>query len=112
VFRNGPSSSTREVLIFLRSLHRNFSTSISTLSRRPRHYILCVPCHSTILSHIYTRDIQRLWSVVGYNCCQSQSYFTTGGLPPITSSLRQAPLGSRPEILFIYFFFATEPLRS
>jgi hypothetical protein len=31
---------------------------------------------------------------------QSQSYFTTGGLPPICSSWRQAPWDSRPVILF------------
>jgi hypothetical protein len=31
---------------------------------------------------------------------QSQSYFTTGGLPPISSSWPQAPWGSRPEIFF------------
>jgi hypothetical protein len=31
---------------------------------------------------------------------QSQSYFTTGGLPPISSSWRQAPWDSRPEIFF------------
>jgi hypothetical protein len=31
---------------------------------------------------------------------QSQSYFTTGGLPPISSSWRQAPWESRPEIFF------------
>jgi hypothetical protein len=31
---------------------------------------------------------------------QSQSYFTTGGLPPITSSGRQAPGDPRPEFLF------------
>jgi hypothetical protein len=29
---------------------------------------------------------------------QSQSYFTTGGLPPVSSSWRQAPWDSRPEI--------------
>jgi hypothetical protein len=29
---------------------------------------------------------------------QSQSYFTTGGLPPISSSWRQTPWDSRPEI--------------
>jgi hypothetical protein len=37
-------------------------------------------------------------STVNYqlNCqCWSQSYFTTGGLPPISSSWRQAPLDSR-----------------
>jgi hypothetical protein len=28
---------------------------------------------------------------------QSQSYFTTGGLPPISSSWRQAPWGPRPD---------------
>jgi hypothetical protein len=31
---------------------------------------------------------------------QSQSHFTTGGLPPINSSWRQAPRDSRPEFLF------------
>jgi hypothetical protein len=39
--------------------------------------------------------------------CQSQSYFMTGGLPPISSSWRQASWDSRPDILF-----STEPLRS
>jgi hypothetical protein len=38
---------------------------------------------------------------------QSQSYFTTGGLPPISSSWPQAPWG-----LWPYIFFSTEPLRS
>jgi hypothetical protein len=36
-----------------------------------------------------------LWSL-----SQSQSYFTTGGLTPISSSWRQAPWDSRPVILF------------
>jgi hypothetical protein len=36
----------------------------------------------------------------------SQSYFTTGGLPSITSSWRQAPWDPRPD-----FFFPTELLR-
>jgi hypothetical protein len=31
---------------------------------------------------------------------QSQSYFTTGGLSPISSSWRQAPWDSRPQIFF------------
>jgi hypothetical protein len=37
---------------------------------------------------------------------KSQSYFTTGGLPPINLSWRQAPWDPRPEILS-----STEPLR-
>jgi hypothetical protein len=37
--------------------------------------------------------------------CLSQSYFTTGSLPPISLSCRQAPWDSRTEI------FLTEPLR-
>jgi hypothetical protein len=37
---------------------------------------------------------------------RSQSYFTTGGLPPISSSRRQAYRGSRPD-----FVFATESFR-
>jgi hypothetical protein len=35
---------------------------------------------------------------------QSQSYFATGGLPPIRSPWRQAPRDSRPE-----FFFQLNP---
>jgi hypothetical protein len=31
---------------------------------------------------------------------KSQTYFTTGGLPPISSSWRQAPWGPRPEFFF------------
>jgi hypothetical protein len=31
---------------------------------------------------------------------QSQSYFTTGGLPPISSSWHQAPCDSRPKMFF------------
>jgi hypothetical protein len=33
--------------------------------------------------------------VTSGNWSQTQRYFTTGGLPPITSSWRQAPSGSR-----------------
>jgi hypothetical protein len=40
-----------------------------------------------------TSYIFKVWS-------QSQSYFTTGGLQPISSSWRQAPWDSRPVILF------------
>jgi hypothetical protein len=32
---------------------------------------------------------------------KSQSYFTTGGLPPVSSSWRQVPWGSRREVLFL-----------
>jgi hypothetical protein len=39
---------------------------------------------------------------------QSQSYFTTGGSPPISLSWRQASRGARPKS----FFFPTKPLRS
>jgi hypothetical protein len=39
---------------------------------------------------------------------QSQSYFTTGGLPPINSSRCHAPWKSRSDY---FFFFATAPLR-
>jgi hypothetical protein len=35
-----------------------------------------------------------------YYQSQSQSYFTTGGLPPISSSWRQAPWDSRPAFFF------------
>jgi hypothetical protein len=32
--------------------------------------------------------------------CRSQSYFTTGGLPPISSSWHQAPWDPRPDFFF------------
>jgi hypothetical protein len=47
------------------------------------------------------------WDSQSQNQSQSQSYFTTGGLPPISSSWRQAAWGSKSDT-----FFAIEPLRS
>jgi hypothetical protein len=40
-----------------------------------------------------------LW-VLCVECCCCQSYFTTGGLPPISSSWRQAPWDPRPDLFF------------
>jgi hypothetical protein len=40
---------------------------------------------------LFVRDF-----VIGHQS-QSQSNFTTGGLPPMSSSWRQVPWGSRPE---------------
>jgi hypothetical protein len=40
---------------------------------------------------------------------QNQSYFTTGGLPPISSSWRQAPWGPRPEIFFQQISYDNSP---
>jgi hypothetical protein len=63
-----------------------------------------------LLSQIWDFPFRRLLRFTGMWLCQSQSqsqsYFTTGGLPPISSSWRQAPWGPRPE-----FFFSTELLR-
>jgi hypothetical protein len=42
---------------------------------------------------------------------QSKSYFTTGGLSPISSSWCQASWGSRPEV-YLFIYFATETLLS
>jgi hypothetical protein len=42
------------------------------------------------------------WLLLPFSQSQSQSYFTTGGLPPISSSWRQAPWGSQPDILFYF----------
>jgi hypothetical protein len=47
--------------------------------------------------------ILRHWKPSYLAHCQTQSYFTTGGLPPISSSWRQAPWGPGTE------FFATDP---
>jgi hypothetical protein len=59
--------------------------------------ILCCNCQLKRLSQFCWQQLTR---------CQSQSYFATGGLPPICSSWRQSPWDSRP------VFFLTEHLRS
>jgi hypothetical protein len=41
------------------------------------------------------------WTLKGERlCCQNQSYFTTGGLPPISPSWSQAPWDPRPVFYF------------
>jgi hypothetical protein len=44
--------------------------------------------------HLLLLSVRRIQS-------QNQSYFTTGGLPPISSSWRRAPWDSRPEFFFL-----------
>jgi hypothetical protein len=56
------------------------------------------PRYITYMISVRSGEIDRL--------SQSQSYFTTGGLPPISSSWRRAPWNSRPD-----FFFSIEHLR-
>jgi hypothetical protein len=53
-------------------------------------------------SRLLTMDIPLLpcSQLITNNKCQGQTYFTTGGLLPISSSWRQAPWGSRPDIFF------------
>jgi hypothetical protein len=63
------------------------------LSYTPRHW---VPFPSPPTTHRATVEVLD----PAYQS-QSQSYFTTGGLSPISSSWRQAPWGSRPG-LFIF----------
>jgi hypothetical protein len=45
-------------------------------------------------------DLSLLLLVQSQSQSQSQSYFTTGGLPPISSSWRQAPWDPRPDFFF------------
>jgi hypothetical protein len=74
----------------LRLLHRSFRMSISTLSRHSGHYGLCA---------YFFLDSAK---------AQNQSCFTTGGLPPISSSWRQTPWDSPPhrKRLFHYCMFS------
>jgi hypothetical protein len=43
----------------------------------------------------------RMFVPISQSQNQSRSYITTGGLPPVSSSWRQAPWDSRPGILFL-----------
>jgi hypothetical protein len=49
------------------------------------------------VSHTCLLKVQHLQN---WTLAQSQSYFTTGGLPPISSSWRQVPWGWWPETFF------------
>jgi hypothetical protein len=71
-----------------------------------------IPCWTTsVFSSTVTNDESLLtpWTTLDVVCLSrkhrvrvrvSQNYFTTGGLPPISSSWRQAPWDSRSEVLF------------
>jgi hypothetical protein len=52
----------------------------------------------SILSHPCRTQLSTNW--VSQSQSQSQGHFTSGGLPPISSSWRQAPWDPRPEFLF------------
>jgi hypothetical protein len=67
----------------------------------PRHW---VPFSSPPTTRRVTVEVFDPASTRDCDLSESQSYFTTGGLPPIDSSWRQAPGDSRPEI------FSIEPL--
>jgi hypothetical protein len=72
----------------------NLFDNIKTLNSFHRFYLL----HEVLKtkSDCFPNGINRwLW------ISQSQSYFTTSGLPPISSSWRQTPWDSRPVILFL-----------
>jgi hypothetical protein len=43
------------------------------------------------------------FSMISFCQSQSQSYFTTGGLPPISSSWRQATWDPRPDFFFFFW---------
>jgi hypothetical protein len=53
------------------------------------------PSHGESQSHVITDD-----QLASLSWSQSQSYFMTGSLPPISSSWHQAPWGSQPEMFF------------
>jgi hypothetical protein len=53
-----------------------------------------LPTYTHMPNHRRTLTLERL------SQSQSQSYFTTDGLPPISSSWRQSPWGSLPEFSF------------
>jgi hypothetical protein len=65
----------------------------------PRHW---VSFSSPSTTRAATVEVFDPASTREYDLCKSpgQSYFTTGGLPPTSSSLRQAPWDPRPEIIF------------
>jgi hypothetical protein len=60
----------------------------------------------TIYLHFRVMTLMYWQCIQGQSTFQSQSYFTTGGVPPISSSWRQAPWDSRPVILFFNWTLA------
>jgi hypothetical protein len=83
-------------LLHVTSLNRlelHFSIICQLPTPETPNSILCCNCH--LFSLIFA-ELNSLLPIQS----QSQSYFTTGSLPPISSSWRQAPWDSRPEIYF------------
>jgi hypothetical protein len=89
------------------------STCILQQDGTPGNYVLSVrECLSSTFSGRWHDQVwetkspdftschNSLWGILKQKILQSHSYFTTGGLPPISSFRRQAPWDSRPVILF------------
>jgi hypothetical protein len=66
--------------------------SLSTAKFKPLIFCQASPCP-------IPRTCSFSWFCAYYSS-QSQSYFTTGGLPPISSTWRQAPWDPRPDFFF------------
>jgi hypothetical protein len=77
-----------------------------------RHWVPFSLLSATRRATVQVFDPVSTWALTRQNCTagqsqsQSQIYFTTGGLQPISSFWRQAPWDSRAEI-----FVSIEPLR-
>jgi hypothetical protein len=73
--------------------------TLSSLVRVTSYAMSRSVCFSSVFFYKLNSDL-RLSSRWILRLCPSQSYFTTGGLAPISSSWRQASRDSRPVILF------------
>jgi hypothetical protein len=83
------------------ALHSGYSSAVSSL-HASRQRISAMEIIPLPLPAVFkTPQVNpQLHCTHWLNRVKSQSYFTTGGLPPISSSWRQAPSYSRPVILF------------
>jgi hypothetical protein len=70
------------------------------------YQLLTATAHNDWLTHSPANS-----TVCHQSQSQIQTYFTTDGLPPISSSWRQAPWGSRPEIFFFNWTLSVIVLR-
>jgi hypothetical protein len=74
-------------------------TNVQHINRRLVFwYHFTFDCSGPLLSGVFLALISLFWTVVSQS--QSQSCFTTGGIPPISSSWRRVPWDSRPEFFF------------
>jgi hypothetical protein len=101
IYRSPLHTQTLRSSVFTsRNLATDFNTVVIPISHMKSFLHSLIP-FLPLFCQLSTLEVTSILILI-----QSQSYFTTGGLPTISSSLHQAPWDPRPE-----FFISTEFLR-